>query len=214
MSGWNYFWDTGAGPIVGMGCHYTDIAQWGLLRDDTGPVAYEGQATWKSGVSSETPVTADCSCTYADGVKIVIRSSGAFKDRYIRFVGSEGWVQVDDQTDLVTAEPASILSAGAPPRKAGRKPATMCATGSTASSPALRRSAIPRARRPRHDDLPRGEHRTPPWRPLVEVGPAGRTLRRRPGQRHAVASDAAAVVRDLTGASQIGETMGRFNQSD
>ncbi len=111
VGGWNYFWDTGAGPIIGMGCHYTDIAQWGLERDDTGPVSYEGTATWKPDAYSETPVTADCTCTYADGVRIVIRSSGLFQDRYIRFVGSEGWIQVDDQTDAVTAEPKSILQA-------------------------------------------------------------------------------------------------------
>jgi len=109
VSGWNYFWDTGAGPLIGMGCHYTDIAQWGMLRDDTGPVTYEGTATWNPNAFSETPVTAECCCTYEDGVKIVLRSSGAFKDRYIRFVGSEGWIQVDDQTNLVTAEPESIL---------------------------------------------------------------------------------------------------------
>ena len=111
VNGWNYFWDVGAGPVIGMGCHYTDIAQWGLQRDDTGPVLYEGTATWKPDAFSETPVTADCCCTYADGVKIVLRSSGAFQDRYIRFVGSEGWVQVDDETNAVTAEPKSILQA-------------------------------------------------------------------------------------------------------
>ena len=111
VNGWNYFWDTGAGPVIGMGCHYTDIAQWGLDRDDTGPVTYEGTATWKRDAFSDTPVTADCCCTYADGVKIVLRSSGAFQDRYIRFVGSEGWVQVDDETNTVTAEPKSILRA-------------------------------------------------------------------------------------------------------
>lgn len=111
VSGWNYFWDTGAGPLIGMGCHYTDIAQWGLLRDDTGPVTYEGTATWNRAAFSETPVTADCCCTYADGVKIVLRSSGTFAGRYIRFVGTEGWVQVDDETDTVTAEPQSILRA-------------------------------------------------------------------------------------------------------
>ncbi len=111
VSGWNYFWDTGAGPIIGMGCHYTDIAQWGLLRDGTGPVRFEGTATWKSDAFSETPVTANCTCTYADGVKIVLRSSGAFADRYIRFVGSEGWIQVDDETNKVTAQPESILRA-------------------------------------------------------------------------------------------------------
>jgi predicted dehydrogenase len=109
VNGWNYFWDTGAGPIIGMGCHYTDIAQWGLERDDTGPVSYEGTATWKPEAFSETPVTADCTCTYADGVKIALISSGKFADRYIRFVGTEGWIQVDDQTNAVTAEPASIL---------------------------------------------------------------------------------------------------------
>jgi len=109
VRGWNYFWDVGAGPLIGMGCHYTDIAQWALKRDDTGPVAYEGTATWNHDAFSETPVTADCTCTYADGVKIVLRSSGAFADRYIRFVGTEGWIQVDDQTDAVTAEPESIL---------------------------------------------------------------------------------------------------------
>ena len=113
VNGWNYFWDTGAGPLIGMGCHYTDIAQWGLLRDDTGPVSYEGTATWKPDAFSETPVTADCTCTYADGVKIILRSSGSFADRYIRFVGSDGWIQVDDQTNVVTAEPKSILRTAA-----------------------------------------------------------------------------------------------------
>ena len=95
VSGWNYFWDTGAGPVIGMGCHYTDIAQWGLLRDDTGPVAYEGTATWKLDAFSDTPVTAECCCTYADGVKIVLRSSGAFQGplhpvRRVRGLGAGG----------------------------------------------------------------------------------------------------------------------------
>lgn len=111
VSGWNYFWDTGGGPVIGMGCHYTDLVQWALQRDDTGPVSYEGTATWKPDAFSETPVTAECCCTYADGIKIEIRSSGTFQDRYIRFVGSEGWIQVDDQTNKVTAEPESILRA-------------------------------------------------------------------------------------------------------
>ncbi len=109
VNGWNYFWDTGAGPLIGMGVHYTDIAQWGLQRDNTGPVTYEGTATWKPEAFSDTPVTADCVCTYPDGIKIVLRSSGAFADRYIRFVGTEGWIQVDDHTDAVTAQPVSIL---------------------------------------------------------------------------------------------------------
>ena len=109
VSGWNYFWDTGGGPIIGMGCHYTDIAQWAHDSDDSGPVAYEGEATFDPTAFSETPVTAEVRCTYADGVKIVLRSSGTFEARYIRFVGSDGWVQVDDQTNVVTAKPDDIL---------------------------------------------------------------------------------------------------------
>ena len=34
---------------------------------------------------------------------------GGFTDRYIRYIGDEGWIQVDDETDAVTAEPKSIL---------------------------------------------------------------------------------------------------------
>jgi len=109
VRGWNYFWDTGGGPLIGMGCHYTDIAQWALGRDDTGPVAYEGEATFDPNAFSETPVTAEIRCTYADGITIVLRSSGAFADRYIRFVGSDGWIQVDDHTNVVKAQPAELL---------------------------------------------------------------------------------------------------------
>jgi len=111
VNGWNYFWDTGAGPLIGMGCHYTDIAQWGHDSDGTGPVDYEGEAVFDPDAFSDTPVTAEIRCTYADGVKIVLRSSGSFDDRYIRFIGTEGWIQVDDGPNRVTAQPASILTA-------------------------------------------------------------------------------------------------------
>ncbi|NQT54193.1 Gfo/Idh/MocA family oxidoreductase [bacterium] len=109
VGGWNYFWDTGAGPLIGMGCHYTDIAQWGHDSDDTGPIEYRGTATWDLNAFSDTPITADITCTYADGVKLLVQSQGAFADRFIRFIGDKGWIQVDDQTNLITASPASIL---------------------------------------------------------------------------------------------------------
>ena len=90
------------------------------------PCFFEGTATWNPDAFSDTPVTADCCCTYADGVKIVLRSSGAFQDRYIRFVGSEGWVQVDDETNAVTAEPKSILQARERLTADGIKPVITC----------------------------------------------------------------------------------------
>jgi predicted dehydrogenase len=108
---WNYFWDTGEGPITGMGCHYVDQMQWALGRDHTGPVEFEGQCTWPDPAQfmSETPVTAEVRCRYADGVTAVMYSRRSFTERYLRYIGDEGWIQVDDETDAVTAEPKSIL---------------------------------------------------------------------------------------------------------
>jgi predicted dehydrogenase len=109
---WNYFWDTGEGPIIGMGCHYTDQMQWALGRDHTGPVEFEGQCTWPDPAKymSETPVNAEVRCRYADGITGVMYSRKQSADRYIRYIGDQGWIQVDDATDKVTAEPKSILN--------------------------------------------------------------------------------------------------------
>jgi predicted dehydrogenase len=108
---WNYFWDTGEGPMIGMGCHYTDQMQWALRRDDTGPVEFEGTCTWPDPTlhMSETPVLAEARCRYADGVVGVLHQRGTFAERYIRFIGDQGWIQVDDETNLVSARPESIL---------------------------------------------------------------------------------------------------------
>ena len=35
---------------------------------------------------------------------------GGFVDRYIRYIGDEGWIQVDDDTNVVTASPKSLLT--------------------------------------------------------------------------------------------------------
>ncbi len=109
---WNYFWDTGEGPVIGMGCHYTDQMQWALERDHTGPVEFEGRCTWPDPAQfmSETPVTAEVRCRYADGIVGAMYSRGSFTERYIRYIGDEGWIQVDDETDAVTAKPESILN--------------------------------------------------------------------------------------------------------
>ena len=112
VNGWTCFWDTGEGMHTDMGTHYTDQMQWVLGRDDTGPVEFEtSDIVWPDPAKymSETALSGTFRCQYADGVKGVIYQRGAFKDRYIRYIGDEGWIQVDDETDLVTAQPASIL---------------------------------------------------------------------------------------------------------
>jgi predicted dehydrogenase len=112
VNAWQYFWDTAEGVLTDMGCHYTDQMQWVLQTDDTGPVEFEAQGELPDPTKyfSDAPITATARCTYANGVVGVMYQRGAFKDRYIRYIGDEGWIQVDDETDLVTAEPKSILA--------------------------------------------------------------------------------------------------------
>lgn len=110
VNGWQYFWDTAEGIITDMGCHYTDLMQFALGTDDTGPIDYEGAAEFPADAYSETPIRGEVRCRYASGVTGIIRQQGAFKERFIRFIGDQGWIQVDDETNEVTAEPASILA--------------------------------------------------------------------------------------------------------
>lgn len=109
---WMSFWDTGEGIHADMGCHYTDQMQWVLGTDKTGPVEFEtSDIVWPDPVQfmSDTVLSGIFKCRYANGVTGIIYQRGAFADRYIRYIGDEGWIQVDDETDVVTAEPKSIL---------------------------------------------------------------------------------------------------------
>ncbi|MGC8988570.1 MAG: Gfo/Idh/MocA family protein [Verrucomicrobiia bacterium] len=112
VNAWHYFWDTGEGMHTDMGTHYTDQMQWVLGTDNTGPVEF-----WTSDIvwpdpkqwMSETAISGTFCCRYADGVQGILYQRKGFTDRYIRYIGEIGWVQVDDETDVVTAEPKSIL---------------------------------------------------------------------------------------------------------
>lgn len=109
---WQYFWDTAEGIMTDMGCHYTDQMQWALNSDNSGPVEFEAKAEFPDPKKycSDTPVTGVARCAYPNGVNGIMYQRAGFNDRYIRFVGEEGWIQVDDATDVVTAEPKSILT--------------------------------------------------------------------------------------------------------
>lgn len=107
---WKYFHDTGGGVMTDMGVHYTDIAQWALGRDTTGPFRFETAAEFAPNNAYEHPATSSLIATYPDGVRLILENRGSNKDRFIRFEGDEGWIQIDDHTMDVTARPLSILS--------------------------------------------------------------------------------------------------------
>ena len=112
VNGWPYFFDTGDGMMTDMGCHYTDQMQWVLGTDDTGPIEFECSGVFPdpSKYMSDTMITGVGKCRYANGVTGIIYQRRSFSERYIKYIGDEGWIQVDDDTDQVKAYPESILS--------------------------------------------------------------------------------------------------------
>lgn len=109
---WRNNWDTSAGPIVDMGPHYLDIAQWAHNSEFSGPVEFEGEATWpEPGGFSNVPFVVKVEARYSDGVRILMDSG----DKGVRFDGDEGWVKISDAGEIA-AEPKSILRTKAAPR--------------------------------------------------------------------------------------------------
>jgi hypothetical protein len=59
--------------------------------DESGPVEVEGTGTFPTEGAYDVATTFDVTYTYANGVKLICRSSG----RGARFEGTNGWVHVD-----------------------------------------------------------------------------------------------------------------------
>jgi predicted dehydrogenase len=108
---WRNHWDTSGGPIVDMGPHYIDFAQWAHNSDLSGPVEFEGQATWPDGGFANVPFVVNVKARYADGVRLLMDSG----PKGVRFDGDEGWVHLTDEGQI-TAEPLSLLRTKSPPR--------------------------------------------------------------------------------------------------
>lgn len=100
-----HIYDYALGFIAGWGAHPLDIAQWGLGRDDTSPVRYEGEGSIPTVGLYDTIASWDVHCTYADGIAIrlmghrvaeaVVSAYRPFIDHGTTFHGSDGWVSVD-----------------------------------------------------------------------------------------------------------------------
>ncbi len=103
---WRNHWDTSAGVIVDMGPHYFDLAQWAHDSELTGPVEYEGRATWFDDGYSTVPKTVDVEARYADGVRLLVKNG----DKGVRLDGDAGWIHISDGGEI-TAEPQAILKA-------------------------------------------------------------------------------------------------------
>ncbi|MBN2132946.1 MAG: Gfo/Idh/MocA family oxidoreductase [Sedimentisphaerales bacterium] len=115
--GWLRVEQFGAGMITGWGAHYLDIAHWGMDTEHAGPIEIEADAQFPERGLWTVHGEFTCHARYANGVTMEISSSLPYG---VRFVGSDGWIQVARGKAKVTpsdpnpALPEQALSAGDP----------------------------------------------------------------------------------------------------
>ncbi|MFT5123908.1 MAG: putative dehydrogenase [Kiritimatiellia bacterium] len=85
---WRHIWDYSGGLLTDWGAHQLDTAQWANDTEHTGPISVKGKGTVNEGSMYNTFVDYDLEYTYANGVKMYVKSGGTS----LKFIGSEGWV--------------------------------------------------------------------------------------------------------------------------
>ncbi len=103
--GWMRVRDYCEGMITNWGAHLNDIAQWGNGTERTGPVEVEGTGKYPRDGLWEVLLSFEVRYKYANGVQLFYNTSRP----YVRFEGSEGWIEADYSKRTVTAQPQSIL---------------------------------------------------------------------------------------------------------
>jgi predicted dehydrogenase len=92
---WNY--NTGGGQLLDWIGHHCDIAHWGMDCDDGGgPVEIEGKGEFPpSDAMWNTATKYRAEATYHNGVKMIIAGGHDDIRGGTRWIGENGWVQVD-----------------------------------------------------------------------------------------------------------------------
>ncbi len=110
--GWRGFFDFHGGGILEWGAHTVDLCQWAAQKDHTTPVEY-------------VPDGNGVNCTYADGLKLVMRSQGwmGLGTCSVRYEGDEGWIETGDSGKMAI-HPESLRTTRTEFRMAGTDPST------------------------------------------------------------------------------------------
>jgi predicted dehydrogenase len=105
-----WLYDYSGGQLTDLGAHFVDLAQWAYGSVYTSPTQYEGRAEFPQDGLFNTPVRFEIIATYPDGVKMVMHdeTEPGRGPRGNKYVGTEGWVSVDD-TGKVTASSDAIM---------------------------------------------------------------------------------------------------------
>ncbi len=101
-----FFWDYSGGQMTNFGAHHLDIAQWGLGRDQSGPVSIEATARFNKDHWYEVPEQSVVTYTYDDGIK-VISEQGGKPGPNVLFEGEKGSIAVS--RGKIESNPPEIL---------------------------------------------------------------------------------------------------------
>lgn len=99
---WRGHYDFHGGGILEWGSHTVDLCQWAAQKDDTTPVRFEPQFNDDGSINDQVHAW------YADGVKLVMRSSGwvGLGTCSARYVGEEGWIETGDSGRMAVSNDA------------------------------------------------------------------------------------------------------------
>jgi len=103
--GWMRVLDYCEGMITNWGAHLNDIAQWGNGTERTGPVEVKGRGEYPRDGLWNVLLSFEVEYKYANGV----RHFYSVNRPYVRFEGTEGWIEADYNKRSIKAEPESIL---------------------------------------------------------------------------------------------------------
>lgn len=99
-----FFWDYSGGQLTNFGAHHLDIAQWGLGRDSSGPVAISGTAQYNNEGLFEVPASCAVVYEYDDGVRMIC---GQKERGGTTFEGEKGTIHVDRKR--LESDPADLV---------------------------------------------------------------------------------------------------------
>ena len=106
-SAFRMIYDYSGGGLCDWGAHHIDAAQWGIKKDDTGPVSFEGSGTFPSDGIYDTALTYDFQCTYADGTVMHLSTDHSKCPWGVTFEGEHGKVSITRAS--LDVEPAHLL---------------------------------------------------------------------------------------------------------
>jgi predicted dehydrogenase len=94
------------GMATNWGAHLNDIALWGCDCERSGPVEIEGRGVYpRAGRMWNVLRTFEVTYRFASGLRMIYKTDKP----YVRFEGTEGWIQVD-YPQGTAAGPASVLT--------------------------------------------------------------------------------------------------------